>query len=127
MRALCIVSVLVALSACATAETALVDPQGRVEVGYAPGSLGFAAIMRGDFAGAESLIAAQDSKDPAQLLNLAHIYRKTGREREAQRLYQQVAAMPQNIEVELADGDIASSRELALKALGMNTGYASLR
>jgi len=99
------------------------------EVGYAPGSLGYAAIMTQDWAKAERQLTASDvaTDDPARLLNLAHVYRKTGREADAQRVYRQVAEQRNHFLVELADGQVASSRELALKGIGATNEYASLR
>ena len=117
---------LLALAACAgsSAQTA-----GLNEIGYAPGSLGFAAIMHQDWKKAEAQLTSSevDAADPARLLNLAHVYRKTGREAEAQRIYRRLAAQPNHFLVELANGDVASTRELARQGLGDANGYASLR
>ena len=56
---------------------------------------GFNAIQRDDLAGAEArLIAqrAQEPNEPSVLINLAHVYAKTGRFEQAEALYRQVMA-----------------------------------
>lgn len=115
------------LSACAASmQTASND----VEVGYAPGSLGYAAIMRGDLPRAEAQLTHAtnvSADDPARLLNLAHVYRKTGREAEARELYARVAQSGDEGKLELANGDVGTARELAMRALNASNSYASLR
>jgi len=116
---------LLALSACATGST---STAGLPESGYAPGALAFSAIMDSDWERAEHQLAASSAaeSDPARLLNLAHVYRKTGRELEAKRLYEAVIAQ-RDMTVELASGEPASAHELAQRALAQPTGVAALR
>lgn len=117
---------LLALAACASSST---QTAGLTEVGYAPGSLGFAAIMHQDWKKAEAQLtsSAVDADDPARLLNLAHVYRKTGREAEARDIYRRLAGRSHHFLVELANGDVASTRELARQGLADASSYASLR
>ena len=114
---------LLALSACASSQMAA---NSMPETGYTPGALGFAAIMDEDWAKAERQLVASSAaaNDPARLLNLAHVYHKTGRETEARRLYQAVLDQRDRT-VELANGDPASCHELARKALGQPSGLAA--
>lgn len=116
---------LLALSACATAST---STAALPESGYAPGALAFSAIMESDWQRAERQLAASSAAetDPARLLNLAHVYRKTGRELEAKQLYEAVLA-ERDMTVELASGQPASAHALAQRALAQPTGVAALR
>jgi Tfp pilus assembly protein PilF len=115
---------LLALAGCASSS---MQGAGLAEVGYEPGTLAFAAIMDQDWSKAEAQLTDSNvaDDDPAKLLNLAHVYRKTGREADALRLYRQVAEQRNHFMVELADGSVASSRELALRAIG-DTEQAAL-
>jgi len=116
---------LLALSACATGS---MSTASLPESGYTPGALGFTAIMDSDWKRAEQLLAASSAAetDPARLLNLAHVYRKTGRELEAKKLYEAVLA-ERDMTVELASGEPASAHQLAQRALAQPTGVAALR
>ncbi|NNM77347.1 tetratricopeptide repeat protein [Sphingomonas sp. ID1715] len=56
---------------------------------------GFNAIQRDDLAGAEARLVAQRAQEPYEpsvLINLAHVYAKTGRADQAAALYRQVMA-----------------------------------
>lgn len=119
------VPVLLTLSACASGMSATASLP---ESGYAPGALAFSAIMDSDWKQAEKQLAASSAAetDPARLLNLAHVYRKTGRELEARKLYQAVLAQ-RDMTVELASGEPASCHDLAQRALAQPTGVATLR
>lgn len=116
---------LLAVSGCASTQTA---SGSMPETGYTPGALGFAAIMDADWAKAERQLLASHAAadDPARLLNLAHVYRSTGRETEARRLYSAVLDQRDRT-VELANGEPASCHDLARKALGQPTGMAARR
>lgn len=100
------------------------------EVGYPLGSLGYAAIMKGDLARAEAQLLKDksvDRKDPARLLNLAHIYKKTGRADRARQLYEEVARSGSDLQLELANGDVATAQQFAMRALATPDGYAAIR
>lgn len=114
---------LLVLSACASSQMAA---SSMPETGYTPGALGFAAIMDEDWVKAERQLLASSAaeNDPARLLNLAHVYRKTGREAEARRLYQAVLDQRDRT-VELANGEPASCHTLARQALGQPSGLAA--
>lgn len=116
---------LLVLSACASGP---MSTAALPESGYTPGALGFAAIMDSDWKRAEERLAASSAAetDPARLLNLAHVYRKTGRELEAKKLYEAVLD-ERDMTVELASGEAASAHELAQRALAQPTGVAALR
>lgn len=104
---------LASLGGCATATDEL--REARTEVGYKRGELALAAIRDGDWQAAEARLAA-DANDPAQVLNLAHVYRRTGREAEARFLYARVLEMRDADDL-MVDGRRASSRQLARTAL----------
>lgn len=58
---------------------------------------GASQILRGDYAGAERIIVAQQRMfptDPDLMLNLALAYQRTGRAAEARALYQAVLSRP---------------------------------
>lgn len=114
---------LIALSACASSQMAA---SSMPETGYSPGALGFAAIMDEDWVKAERQLATSsaDKADPARLLNLAHVYRSTGRETEARQLYHAVLEQRDRT-VELANGEPASCHTLARTALAKPTGTAA--
>lgn len=116
---------LLTLSACATGS---MSTASLPESGYTPGSLAFSAIMDSDWKRAEAQLASSSAAetDPARLLNLAHVYRKTGRELEAKQLYEAVLA-ERDMAVEMANGEPASAHELAQRALAQPTGVAALR
>lgn len=102
-----------ALAACSTAST---PP---MEVGYAPGSLGYAAIVNGDLTAAETQLktGSVSRDDPARLLNLAHVYQMTGRSVQAAQLYRQVLAGNADPMLELASGEPARAKRLASSGL----------
>lgn len=127
MRYLIVALPLFALAACATVPGG--SRLANAEVGYAPGSLGYAAIEAGDWATAEAQLTASRAgdNDPARLLNLAHVYAKTGRIAEAQALYEQVATGDDVGPFELADGTVISSREAAKRALARVRTTTALR
>ena len=114
---------LLALSACASSQMA---SNSMPEAGYAPGALGFAAIMDADWVKAERQLAASSTAndDPARLLNLAHVYRQTGRETEARQIYSAVLDQRDRI-VEVANGTPMSCHALAQQALAKPTGVAA--
>jgi uncharacterized protein HemY len=116
---------LLALAACASTQ---MTASSMPETGYTPGALGFAAIMDEDWVKAERQLAASSAErsDPARLLNLAHVYRQTGRELEARQLYRAVLDQRDRT-VELANGEAASCHALARKGLDMPTGVAARR
>lgn len=114
---------LVALSACASSQ---MTAGSMPEVGYAPGALGFAAIMDSDWVKAERQLVGSrvEADNPARLLNLAHVYRKTGREAEARDLYRKVLEQ-RDVTLELANGEPASCHALARRALEQPSGLAA--
>jgi predicted Zn-dependent protease len=95
--------------------------------GYAKDRTGFQAIEAGDLAKAERRIERERKifpDRPALLINLAAIYRQTGRAGEAQALYRRVLERPA-VEMELADGAAASSHDLARAGLARGTQVAT--
>jgi Flp pilus assembly protein TadD len=102
------------LSACATADPSF------VEQGYERGALGVAALHRGDFAKAETLLNEKrgvKADDPARLINLGAVYMETGRRADAIAAWRQALAAPQHHMVETGDGRVASTEQLAREAL----------
>ena len=88
---------------------------------------GFNAIQRDDLAGAEArLIAqlAQEPNEPSVLINLAHVYAKTGRFEQAEALYRKVMAAD-NILMLTASNRQVGSHELAQRGLDRARQMAS--
>ena len=113
--ALAISALALLLGACATnSQTAT------VETGYEPGALGVAAIERGDWSRAEELHKANataQTKDPAWLINMGNVYQATGRHDLAIAMWQRALEMPRHHMVELQDGSVASTADVARRAL----------
>ncbi|MBZ6379802.1 hypothetical protein B5C34_14625 [Pacificimonas flava] len=85
------------------------------EVGYERGTLGFEQMVEGDWAAAEQQLLDSESElgaDPARLLQLAEVYRQTGRTVEAASLYQRVLGSD-DMNLVLADGRIVSAHSIA--------------
>lgn len=107
-----------AISGSALAQTA----QG--EIGYARGSLGYDALRANDLRTAEVQIESAQgiaADDPARLINLGYIHMRTGRIQSAQRLFEAVRDHRTNVMLELANGEVASSRDVARRALARMT------
>ena len=102
------------LAACAS------GPAPMAETGYPTGSLGLAAIERGDWATAERLLTDNSyaaRNDPARLVNLGRVYMATGRTAEALAIWRQAAADPAPAEVVTLGGRTARTDQLAREAL----------
>lgn len=112
--ALMLASLAASASAAAYAAPPLMEHDG-----YEPGSLAVAAIGRGDWTMAESLLTRRgvSEDDPARLINLGRVYMETGREGMALSAWRQAAAGKHHFEVETADGQVISTRELALQLI----------
>lgn len=113
----------IALGAAAIGGTAMAQTtQG--EVGYARGSLGYDALRANDLRTAEVQIESAQgiaADDPARLINLGYIHMRTGRIQSAQRLFEAVRDHRTNVMLELANGEVASSRDVARRALARMT------
>ena len=92
------------------------SPTQQAEIGYAPGSLGYAAMMQGNWQKAESQLSRTDADDPARLLNLAQIYRVTERDLAARDLYAKVLE-EDDMQLVLSDGSVVSAHAVAKSAL----------
>ena len=103
-----------AFSLCATMASAQT-----VETGYARGSLAVAAIERGDWARAETLLTDPrlNANDPARLINLGQVYWATGRQGEALSAWRRALAAPIQFEVETIGGRTITTADLAREAL----------
>ncbi|MEM8826138.1 MAG: tetratricopeptide repeat protein [Pseudomonadota bacterium] len=85
------------------------------EIGYPKDALGFEAMVDGNWRQAERQLeesAAEFGNDPARLLNLAQVYRVTGREAEARGLYRRVLESEDMVLV-LSDGRKVSAHTIA--------------
>ncbi len=107
------------LGACATT-----DKVAMVEDGFDRGSLGVAAIARGDWRAAEASIEASRmaESDPARLINLGTVYMETGRPGMALSAWRLALASPHHSMVATADGRWVSTRDLAERALAKHEG-----
>jgi Tfp pilus assembly protein PilF len=103
-----------ALGGAAAAQT------GQGEIGYARGSLGYDALRDNDLRTAEVQIESAQgiaADDPARLINLGYIHMRTGRIQSAQRLFETVRDHRRDVMLELANGEVANSRDVARRAL----------
>lgn len=115
---LCILAAALATPAAASDRNA--NRTAEREIGYARTALGYEALMRADYTTAEAQIEAQRrvaANDPARLLNLAHVHWRTGRLASARALYQAVRDHRRHFALELANGQVLDSREVARLAL----------
>ena len=81
---------------------------------------GYQAIVAGDLATAERSIVAERQiypDRPELMLNLAAVYRKTGRATAARALYAEVLER-RPVAMDMPSGEVVSSHELARRALG---------
>jgi Flp pilus assembly protein TadD len=109
-----------ALSAGMLAASAQAQSHSTGEIGYARGSLGYDAIVSGDFRTAEAQIENArdiDAADPARLINLGYIHMRTGRIQTAQRLFEAARDARRPVMLVLANGEVMSSRDIAERAL----------
>lgn len=105
----------IALSACAGKQSGMI-----VEQGYQRGSLGVAAIDRGDWAAAETQLSelrGLRSDDPARLINLGKVYAETGRLDDAVTVWRLALASKRQFDVVTAEGRVVSTDRLAREAL----------
>jgi hypothetical protein len=103
------------LSACAANQSA-----GLIENGYKPGALAVAAIDRGDWAEAETLLMQQNgvgADDPARLINLGKVYMETGRPGMALTAWRKALSSDRHEMVETIGGQWVSTAILARQAL----------
>jgi tetratricopeptide (TPR) repeat protein len=114
MPAIAVLSAAVALSACAAHR-----PAPLVETGFAPGTLGLAAIERGDLQTAERLLTSGRATEgeAARLINLGHVYMETGRTGEALSAWRLALASDRHEEVVTRDGRVIATDALAREAL----------
>lgn len=108
-----------AQTAAETDASAAPGPQSS-EIGYAEGSLGFSAIMKGDYSKAIDQIEHDNQEapdDPAKLINLGHAHAQLGETVQAKRYYEAALTTKKSFDLILADGRIMNSREAARKAL----------
>lgn len=91
-------------------------------------NLGVHAISVADYTTAETILLAELRRDPGMpeaLLNLAQVYRATGRAQEATKLYKWVLASP-DVELSVGQSEV-SSHELARRGLGSAQTLAAFR
>ena len=87
----------------------------------------FQAIAASDLRGAESVLASEvaaGTREPGVLINLAHVYSRTGRSQQAAELYRQVMAVP-NAQMARQDGSPAWSHDLAARGIQRVSRIAS--
>lgn len=100
------------------------------EVGYARGSLGYDALRANDLRTAEVQIESAQgiaADDPARLINPGYIHMRTGRIQSAQRLFEAVRDHRRDVMLELANGEVANSRDVARRALARMTPSIATR
>lgn len=88
------------------------------EIGYPAGSLGYQALMNGDYATAEKqILAGRVGKyDPARALNLGLVLARTGRTGEAAVQFRRVL-LHEDVELIVGDGETMSSHAAARAGL----------
>lgn len=96
----------------------------RIETGFEVGALGLAAIDRGDWTAAERQLLARrgvSAEDPARLINLGRVYAETGRPDLAAASFRKAMTAPHPYAVELGDGTVATTDQVARAALARYT------
>ena len=89
--------------------------QSPAEIGYEKDSLAFSNMVDRDWSAAEQQLAKSKATlgdDPARLLQLAEVYRVTGRSADTESLYKQVLS-EDDMKLVLADGRIVSAHGIA--------------
>jgi len=85
-----------------------------------------AALMQHDYAGAEARISTfglTGKEDPAMLINLGNAYAGMGRKADAQLAYKAALNSGMDMDLDMADGSVRSSRAVArdgLRQLGVD-------
>lgn len=122
-----VVAILGLAAAAAVPVMASAEPIGVVEVGLPDGRLAASALTSGDFTRAVRRLSAvrpDAANDPARLINLGNAYAGMGRMMDAKAAYAAARYAPESMLV-LADGSEASSRDIAVRALGrLEASYA---
>lgn len=93
------------------------------EIGYPRHSLGYAAMMKGDYVAAERQLRAPaevEADDPARLINLGALLIRTGRQAEGADLIER-ARKSEDVELVLSNGRTMWSREVARRTLASVT------
>ncbi|AJR24877.1 MULTISPECIES: hypothetical protein [Sphingobium] len=107
--------------------TAFAAPEEVVVVGVPDGRLAAGALVAGDYGRAArrlNVVRPDAANDPARLINLGNAYAGMGRMEAAHEAYKAARFAPDTPLV-TADGNEASSREIARRALGrLNAQYA---
>ncbi|PXW79054.1 hypothetical protein C7451_101116 [Blastomonas natatoria] len=126
-----------ALAALGMAAPAVAQPvQSRAaanEIGYESGSLGYAALLKGNYPvaleqmqAAEKQVSPAARRDPARLINMGLAYAKMGDTASARRHYEAAIGADRSFDVILSDGRVMDSRVAARHALRrLDQGYAS--
>lgn len=120
---------IIAAATLATGSTAFANSATSGEVGYATGALGYDALVAGDLTRAETQLDALHgvrANDPARLINLANVYMRTGRIAAARNLLVTARDSHTQFDVELANGEVVSTREVARRALARMERMAQL-
>lgn len=116
-------TVLFALAILGTATPALARSSATVD------RTGYTAIAAGDLSAAEQRIVAERKifpQRPELMINLASVYHRTGRDSEARALYSAVLERPA-VAMDLPSGAVASSHDLASRALARQTQQIATR
>jgi Flp pilus assembly protein TadD len=116
-------SVLFVLATLGAATPALAAPSANQD------RTGYTAIAAGDLSAAEQRIVAERKifpQRPELMLNLASVYQRTGRDSEARALYAAVLERPA-VAMDLPSGAVASSHDLASRALARQTQQIATR
>ncbi len=102
------------------------------EIGYKAGTLGYAALLQGNYPAAleqmraaEKQVSPSARRDPARLINMGLAYAKMGDVASARTHYEAAIAAPASFDIVLSDGRVMDSRVAARQALRrLDLGYA---
>lgn len=94
------------------------------EIGYEAGTLGYAALLQGNYPAAldqmraaEKQVSPAARRDPARLINMGLAYAKMGDAESARSHYQAAINAPASFDIILSDGRVMDSRVAARHAL----------
>lgn len=99
---------------------AAAQAEGLQEIGYSEGTLGFEALVAGDYERALAQLERSEAafgEDPAHMINLGQAYAQLGRPDRAAALYNAAIDSERHFDIVLSNGEVVDTRVAARRAL----------